>query len=133
MNFNPQSIKPLKLTRPEYRFAELLNEIGYKPKPSVHSEEFDPSTVVYMQYKVDRWVLDFAFPHAKIGFEIDGEYWHGHTGSINAQQAIRVVRDKEKAEFLEQLGWKVIRITDKEVKRLSSSKLQCIIWGLLDV
>jgi len=76
---------------------------------------------------------DFVFPKKKIAVFTDGCFWHGHNcrntkPKDNAEyweKKIKrnVERDKEVTEYLEKLGWKVIRIWECELKRKNKDKL----------
>jgi hypothetical protein len=56
--------------------------------------------------------LDFAWPHLKLGLEVDGS---SHTA------ASRQMQDRKKEEKLAQLGWRVLRISNAKVALMSST------------
>ncbi len=56
------------------------------------------------QHPVDRFVLDFFCPSAKLAIELDG--------SVHDQQA---ERDEERTRVLEAAGYRVIRFRNEEV------------------
>lgn len=58
--------------------------------------------VVYPQYPVGRFFVDFGNPAAKVAIECDGERWH-----LDKQKDAR--RDQEMAD----MGWRVYRITGR--------------------
>ena len=58
------------------------------------------------QYSIDRYVVDFYCPILKIAIEIDG-YSHFNDEAM--------VYDQERREFIESLGIKVLRFTNREV------------------
>jgi very-short-patch-repair endonuclease len=52
------------------------------------------------------YFYDFVVSSIKLCIEFDGTYWHSREGSIE--------RDKEKQEFLENLGFVLIRIKEED-------------------
>lgn len=62
--------------------------------------------VLYPQFPVERFHLDFAAPHLNIGLELDGKAWHNEAKDLQ--------RDKE----LKRLGWKIYRITGSEMNKV---------------
>ena len=58
------------------------------------------------QHPIGRYILDFYCHKSKLGIEIDGAY---HQDKL--QQWV----DKERTQFLEELGLRVIRFTNEEV------------------
>ena len=56
-----------------------------------------------MQYKLDKYFLDLAFPDIKVAIEYDGEH---HMASIE-----RIEKDNKREEEIRNLGWDVIRIS----------------------
>jgi REase_MTES_1575 len=61
------------------------------------------------QHRVGRYRLDFAYPEAMVGVEIDGREFH----STPEQKAA----DKVRQDRLESGGWKILRFTGSEVYR----------------
>lgn len=59
--------------------------------------------VLYPQYPVGRFFVDFANPVARVAIECDGELWH--------QDA---AKDAMRQKDIERDGWKVYRITGVE-------------------
>ena len=72
---------------------------------------FDKLRIEYVeQYRIHTYQLDFALVEEKIDIEIDGEQHY---------QDERIVKsDKRRNEYLEGLGWKIIRIRWSEYKKL---------------
>jgi very-short-patch-repair endonuclease len=62
------------------------------------------------QYPVSLYCLDFAILEAKIDVEIDGEQHYYDQRIVDS--------DKRRNEYLENLGWKIIRIRWSEYKKL---------------
>lgn len=61
------------------------------------------------QFSVGKFVVDFYSPHLKLGIEIDGD---SHFVSDDV-----IEYDKQRQKFLESLGMKIIRFTNKEVNQ----------------
>lgn len=64
------------------------------------------------QFSVDiGWKLpariDFAYPERKIAIETDGYIWHGGK--------VRWLKDAERSNRLVELGWRVLRLTWKDI------------------
>lgn len=59
--------------------------------------------VLYPQFPVERFHLDFGNPGLKIGLELDGLAYHDP------------VKDFERDRELKKLGWKIYRITGREM------------------
>ncbi len=62
--------------------------------------------VLYPQYPVGRFFVDFANPAAKVAIECDGASFHTDQGRDDARQA-----------EIEDLGWHVYRITGADCRR----------------
>jgi very-short-patch-repair endonuclease len=54
------------------------------------------------------FIIDIAFPDNKLAIELDGNYWH----SLNKNRQ----RDHMKDNILTKEGWKIIRISEDEIK-----------------
>lgn len=61
--------------------------------------------VMYPQYPVFNWFIDFANPSLRIGLELDGAAYHTPE------------KDAAKDEFLHAQGWKIFRITGSQMNR----------------
>lgn len=83
---------------PEKCFIKFLTDYGYSEKYYIERER-----------SVFPYYIDFAFLDAKVAVEIDG--------SQHILDEEQKERDKKKDELLNSLGWKVLRITAKSVKR----------------
>lgn len=89
------------------KMRDFLNSLSLK---SEFKEEF----------QVKYFSLDFAFPDAKIGIEVDGDYYHVNpkfypNGPISAIQKRNFGRDKAKNKFLSQNGWILLRFWECEI------------------
>ena len=69
---------------------------------------------------------DIAVPRKKIAIFIDGDFWHGYINKILGKKISdgywknkitnNFIRDKEINNILNNLGWKVLRIWEHEIK-----------------
>jgi len=62
--------------------------------------------VLYPQYPVDRFFVDFANPVAKVAVECDGRDFH-----------VDKEKDKRRDDILSAIGWKVYRITGRDCRK----------------
>lgn len=92
--FTTQSESPL-----ETRFLRLVRESGL-PLPSKQLEIRDSGRFVAR--------VDFAYPEQRIAIEVDG-YAH-HSGRLDFEN------DRERRNWLETLGWRVINVTDRQMR-----------------
>ncbi len=60
------------------------------------------------QHQIGRYVVDFYLPHRNIVLEADGAYWHS-LPKVAARDEMRDVRMRE-------LGYKIVRLTENEIK-----------------
>lgn len=60
------------------------------------------------QYSEPPYWIDIAFPAVKLAIECDGDYWHGN----KRQQS----KDRQKDGYLRRRGWRVLRLTESEIK-----------------
>lgn len=58
--------------------------------------------VLYPQFPLFNYFIDFANPYLKIGLELDGEEYHD------------IEKDRKRDEFLSSIGWSIFRISGKE-------------------
>jgi very-short-patch-repair endonuclease len=72
---------------------------------------FDKAELNYVeQYQIHTYQLDFALVEEKIDIEIDGDQHYLDRRIIKS--------DKHRNEYLENLGWKIIRVRWSEYKKL---------------
>ena len=110
---------------------EEVQKLFAKKKREVHEDAFEAQLLsrripYEKQYdfggiddegKVRHWRFDFALLEHKIGVEIDGGTWltkGGHTTGSGYQND----REKDRADIL--LGWRVLRFSSQDVKRLAA-------------
>lgn len=72
---------------------------------------------------------DIAITKYKIAIFIDGEFWHGYNWNEKKKKIVQnrdywipkieknIQRDIKNNELLQELGWKVIRIWEKDLKK----------------
>lgn len=100
-NLALQQTSPTSIER---RLADALNAAGISFK---------------FQYVVgDKFLCDFAFPHAMLIVECDGEYWH----STPQQRK----RDASKDAYLQACGYTVLRLSDKRIEQDVDSCIHAI-------
>jgi very-short-patch-repair endonuclease len=77
-----------RMSEYEKALFEKLSALGYKPIPL---------------FALDKFNIDLAFPELKLGIEVDGGNWHKTT-------RIKIAQDTAKADMLNSLGWRIIRV-----------------------
>lgn len=82
------------LTPIEYRLLTAFRSIGLSP---------------VVQYGIDKFRVDFAFPALQLAVEADGREWH------------EPVRDQRRDLLLGGLGWSVMRFTGSKIVREADS------------
>ena len=81
------------------------------------TKNFYPKDIVPQYYiKEIKHHVDFAIPSQKLLFEIDGNYYHGHSGKLKMDEKV-IQRDKEVDEWAKQNGWTIFRFNDKRLKK----------------
>jgi DNA mismatch endonuclease (patch repair protein) len=77
-------------------------------------------------YKAAPGRPDLAWPRRRVAVFVDGAFWHGHpwrykpgrsAGDWDDKIARNIERDREDEAALADLGWKVLRLWDFDVKR----------------
>jgi very-short-patch-repair endonuclease len=88
----------LMIPTPEYQFAKQLTS---------------QQLTAIGQVKPRKWAIDWAFIPARIAVEVEGGYAIGgrHTSAKG------FIGDQEKYNCLTCLGWRLIRVTPRDVKR----------------
>jgi len=105
------------LTENPDKVPYLLNHYSKGPSyPEKYWKEiFDKYGVKYTeQYRIHLYQLDFALIEEKIDIEIDGNQHYSNEKAIK--------RDIRRDEYLENLGWKIIRIKWSDYKKLVDKK-----------
>jgi very-short-patch-repair endonuclease len=90
-------------------WSKLFTEIEFQAWCAIREKG---RIVLYPQYPVDNYFLDFGNPGLKIGLELDGKKFH----------------DKEKDKYrdfvLKTLGWTIFRISGKEMYRTNYTSIE---------
>lgn len=94
-----------KATKAEKRFRELIKKLKYK-------YSFQK---VINKPKFGFYIVDFYIPKFNTIVEIDGGY------HFNKRQ---VKKDKYREEILRSLGYRIIRFTNKETMKLTTSDIK---------
>lgn len=106
----PQPPTFIKLTKPEQRLMKIIQSTL-------------PGTQLYGQFefqvpgKQQPFVLDFAVPRMKLGFEADGPF---HREAGQAQ------KDKQRDQLLAQHGWTIVRFSDEAISHYANEVQQSI-------
>jgi len=66
-----------------------------------------------LQFKVVNYRIDLAFPEFRVGIECDGKEWHSTLEQI--------AYDTQREEFLESMGWTIIRFSGSEIYKNADS------------
>lgn len=87
-----------------------------------------------VQWQLGHFAIDVALPEYKIAIECQGQYFHCDprfypNGAINAMQKRNLARDKVKHREIDDLGWTLIELWEKEInngefKEILRCKLQ---------
>ena len=92
------SIGPINI---EKIVASLLDELG----------------IAYeVQVPIGKYCADFLIPEQGLVVECDGTYWHSKSGAA--------ARDARKDLYLQNNGYRVLRLPEKEINGLSTADLQ---------
>ncbi len=92
----------------ERKMAAAFKAAGLAPSP---------------QYHIKGFVVDFAFPDARLVVECDGDYWHG----LAQQQK----KDKCKDAALHKIGWQVLRLSETAINASATDCLRRVQESLL--
>lgn len=89
--------RPSVITSLERAVATLLRETG---------ASFVREHPVHTGGRV--YYVDFAVPHLKVAVEADGRRWHS--------DAVSFERDRERHNDLTAAGWRILRVTERQVR-----------------
>jgi very-short-patch-repair endonuclease len=79
-----------------------------------------PEPVAELRFHPTRkWRLDYAWPDAKLGLEVEGGVWSGGKHGRGSG----IVKDMEKANALACLGWRLLRVTPSALPTLETAHL----------
>lgn len=93
------------------RCAAVLSQQAWPRTSSIEKAMHDAFLAIGLtpvpQYAIGGWVVDFAFPSARLVVECDGTYWHGRP----RQQ----LRDRQKDASLRERGWHILRLSEIDI------------------
>jgi len=84
-----------------------INQKDTKPEKVMENILIDNNIIFQKQWSYKYGIADFYLPELNIVLEIDGEYWHSRPEVKK--------RDVRQTKYLEDCGYKVLRILDKEL------------------
>jgi very-short-patch-repair endonuclease len=121
----------LSIKRTEYllknpdKVPYLLNHSSKESYPEKYfTEILDNNNLHYeKEYQIALYSLDFGFIDAKIDLEIDGEQHYVDKKIVES--------DKRRSDYLESLGWKIIRVRWSKYKKLLDNERKEYINRLL--
>jgi len=92
-----------------------------------------PEPVTEYQFHLERkWRFDIAFVEQKVALEIEGGLFRGGRGGGNAIGAhtsgVGVLRDMEKYNEAVVMGWRVVRVTPRQISDGTAVRL---LWKLI--
>jgi len=100
-----------KDTAPELALRSALHRRGLRFRKNVRGLPGSP---------------DIVFSKAKVAVFVDGDFWHGRDFNAwkeklqpfwRAKIERNIERDAQNAKDLEALGWRVVRVWEKEIKK----------------
>lgn len=118
--------------------SEIMSRIGSKNTAAeLIVFAFLRKNRIYFQkhYKRAPGKPDIALPRKKIAIFIDGDFWHGRTLEEIKQKRTNpddfwikkitqnVERDREQERLLLNLGWKILRVWETDLKRKRTREL----------
>jgi very-short-patch-repair endonuclease len=98
----------------------------YYWKVVAHRSNLDTPEREYRFHPERKWRFDFAWPHALIAVEVDGNAWHTKGGGRHGKDS-----DREKINAAASLGWRVFHFSPT---MLESDPTTCItmVMGALE-
>ena len=100
------------------QYAKTLRNQMTKEERHLWYDFLKPYPVRFLrQYIVDRYIVDFYCPSAKLVIEVDGSQHYESEG---------LVHDKIRTETLNQYGLTVLRFTNRQVNREFENVCLCI-------
>ena len=100
------------------QYARMLRNQMTKEERHLWYDFLKPYPVRFLrQYIVDRYIVDFYCPSAKLVIEVDGSQHYESEG---------LVHDKIRTETLNQYGLTVLRFTNRQVNREFENVCLCI-------
>lgn len=114
MKANPEKTawRLKNMSYPEKCFQKILKD-----------NDLDKKYLIYREYSVFPYFIDFAFIDVKVAVEIDGS---------QHLEEDRKKRDEEKDDLLKSKGWRILRISSNEVIRDGKNALDSLLSILGD-
>lgn len=136
---NPETRKKISLAKkghPMYQsdswYQNVCRSIQKRQQqiPSTDIEQLMQHSLIELnlpfekQKPIDLYTVDFAIEHngRKVAIECDGLYWHSIPG--------RAERDEKRDKTLSDLGWTVLRFTDKDINKDIAYCLRVVLSAL---
>ncbi len=120
-------------------------EVTHKIMSAIHSKDTKPELILRkalwekgIRYRKNYKLLpgkpDIVFIKEKIAVFCDGDFWHGHNWSLRGMSSLEeelsrysdywknkiltnIERDRRTDDKLKDLGWKVIRLWESEIRK----------------
>lgn len=98
----------------------------------IFAKMLDDEKIVWLnQYRIGVKLYDFYLPKYNLLIEIDGDYWHSNSNNgfiVDKKFKKKIFKnDILKNLIAEQNGFKLIRIWEKDLKKMKSSDILKII------
>lgn len=95
---------------------------GSKPEIALRRELHRRGLRFYAQYRKAPGTPDLAFPTQRLAVFVDGDLWHGHIpertpAAWHPKIDANCRRDDAVNRELEHLGWTVLRIRERDIRR----------------
>lgn len=116
-------IIPFKDTKIEIKIQNFLKELGIEFYTHQYIQEIEHG------YHCDVFIPTQKGINQKTIIECDGDYWHGNTdipkfSNLNESQKKQAETDKIHTQELEDKGFRVIRLWENEINRMSVDRLK---------
>jgi len=92
----------------QQRLKQVMPQNNSLPERLLQNAFSEREIGFYPQYIIERFEIDIAFPDEKIAVEVDGNYWHNFPHGLP--------RDRKKDARLSEIGWKVFRFWESDIK-----------------
>jgi DNA mismatch endonuclease (patch repair protein) len=96
--------------------------------------------IKYSKYRKMYGKPDISFPNEKVAVFVDGDFWHGYNWKVKKkippkgywQNKIKknILRDRKVNSKLSELGWKVIRIWEHDIREDTSACVAKIVKAI---
>lgn len=76
------------------------------------------------EFKIGIYHADFLLPQHRIVLECDGDYWHSIPTATK--------RDQRKDDYLQNQGYRIVRIAEETIRRLTQDKLTSMLYQIIE-